>query len=144
MTLFADRRIPPRVAIAAPVRFVRAKRLSVKGVEQTYEVLQTGTPSTPWFLMARGKIVPPKTKAKLVFKFDGLKGDDQLVPIAWSGCMMLLRRAEFNRLRPVFLKAGRNTFSSQNLHEPIVDEVIITREPQPLMRNRDYPVRIVE
>lgn len=79
-----------------------------------------------------------------MFDFDGLKEDDQLIPIAWSGCMMSICGAEFNRLRLVFLKAGRNTFSSQDLYEPIVYEDIITREPQPLMRNRDYPVRIVE
>ena len=144
VTLFADRRIPPRQAIADPVRFVRARRLSAKGNDSVYEVTvpEAAAPSAPWFLLVRGKIAHSKTKAGLRFEFGDLKGDDQLVAIAWSGGMMSLRGAEFNRLRPIYLKAGRNTFAFRDLRGVTVDEVILTREPQTLMRNRDYPVRI--
>ena len=140
VTLFADRRIPPQKAIADPVRFVRAKRISAKGDAQTYEV--TVSEEAPWFLMARGKVLSPKTKGKLTFEFGDLKGDDLLVPLKWSGGMMTLRGAEFNRLRPVYLKKGRNTFTFRNLKDVTVDEVILTREPETLVRNRDYPVLI--
>ena len=140
VTLFADRRIPPQEAIADPVRFVRAKRISAKGGTQTYEV--TVSEEAPWFLMARGKVLSPKTKGKLTFEFGDLKGDDLLVPLKWSGGMMTLRGAEFSRLRPVYLKKGRNTFTFRNLKDVAVDEVILTREPETLVRNRDYPVLI--
>ena len=139
VTLFADRRIPPQEAIADPVRFVRAKRISVAGNDQSYEV--TVNEAGPWFLLARGK-VPPLKKGKVTFEFGGLKGNDLLVPLKWSGGMMMLRGAEFNRLRPVNLKQGRNTFTFRNLKDVTVDEVILTREPETLVRNRDYPVLV--
>ena len=140
VTLFADRRVSPEKAIADPVRFVRARRISAKGDTQTYEV--TVNEAAPWFLMARGKVIPPKTKGKLTFEFGSLKGNDLLVPMKWSGNMMTLRGAEFSRLRPVYLKKGRNTFTFRDLKDVTVDEVILTREPETLVRNRDYPVLI--
>ena len=141
VTLFADRRVSPEEAIADPVRFVRAKRISAAGKDQRYEVTVNG--AGPWFLMARGKVTPLK-KGKVTFEFGDLKGNDLLVPLKWSGGMMTLRGAEFNRLRPVYLKRGRNTFAFRDLKDVTVDEVILTREPETLVRNRDYPVRIGE
>ena len=140
VTLFADRRVTPEQAIADPVRFVRAKRLSASGRDQSYEV--TVKEPGPRFMLVKGGIPKGMGKGKVEFVFDGKKSSDLLVPIPYSGGMMTLRGAEFNRLRPVYLKAGRNTFEFRNLKDVSVDGVILTREPETLVRNREYPVSI--
>ena len=138
VTLFADRRVSPQEAMADPARFVRAKRTSAAGKSQCYEV--TVSEAGPWFMLVKGRIAKGMGKGKVEFVFDGKKSSDLLVLIPYTGGMMTLRGAEFGRLRPVNLKAGRNTFEFRNLKDVSVEGAILTREPETLVRNRDYPV----
>ena len=146
LTIFADRRVSPQEAIADPVRFVRATRLSDDGTNQTYEVTvpQAGTQSSPWFMLVKGKVTKERAKGKVDFVFDEKQSFDLLVPASNSGGMMSLRGSEFNRLRPLYLKEGKNTFEFKNLKDVTVEGVILTKEPETLMRNREYTVRIGE
>ena len=140
VTLFADGRIPLEKAISDPLRFIRARKISAKMPKYVFEV-SVPAPGT-YFMMVRGQYAPNLSSGKVNLTCDGQSFKREL-PKA-SAEWMLLKSFKFRRLVPFELPAGKKKFEFESLNGVTIREVVLTREPWVLLRNREYAVKGVK
>ena len=137
VTLFADGRIPLEKAISDPARFIRARKISSKAPKVVFEV-SVPAPGT-YFMMVRGQYAPNLSSGKVNLTCDGQSYQREL-PKA-SEEWMLLKSFKLRRLVPFELPAGKKKFEFESLNGVTIREVVLTREPWVLLRNRAYTVK---
>ena len=137
VTLYADGSLPLRQAIADTQRFIPAVQLPGKEKEFVFEV-DIKTPGI-YFVALTGSLATPGV-GKVNFVCHGQNSLCELSRIGDAN-WMLLKSFKYHRLIPVTLAAGKTRLSFTPLNGAKIQEVIVTREPWVIMRNRALRVK---
>ena len=91
-------------------------------------------------MLVKGKLAPNFSSGKIDFTLNGQQEKRELVK-AGSADWMLLKSFKLHRLVPIVSEGEKLTAVFDSLNGVTVEEVILTKEPWVLLRNREYPVK---